>query len=758
MNQKLQDSPATSQLGRAALALLLLTATGSAFAQTATQQGRAVRQIEEIVVTARKREETLQQAPVAISVLGAAQIKDAGIQDMNDVGARLPNVSTIDQPAGLNGNGFAPTIRGMRSGSRQIGEESGLGIFIDGAYAGSNAAGNKFLPPVDRVEFLPGPQATLFGKNTTLGVINIVTKKPGDELESEVRASVGNDGHQDYSATLMGPVSDSIGLGLTLGTRRYTGFEVNHNAVALPNDADLPAPQFIGEGDGVKGPNMDAWGGAFQFAYRGENNSLDVMVDHVNNKRKNQMPAGRIEGFGALPRDTYNTADLGYQIVKETGVTATYQHDLGAGSLTSISSYRDFFTDDWADDDLYPFRVVWINIWITEQEQFSQELRWAQEVGAVSYLAGVYYNDQKLTMDRGADLLVGTFLEDPVLINGEMDNKTIAGFANGDITLNDRWGLELGIRYGKEDKDMPFYTQSGSNATLGLWNGTLSDSRSTNNTSYTAAVTFAPTDTLNTHLRYSRGYKSGGFTIDFVTSFDPPPFYEFDDEQADSFELGAKWQATDALWLNAVLFYTDYTDLQVNQLLTIPGSATPFFAMGNAGKAVTKGIETTLVYSGDNLSLNASVAYNDAYYTEWLRPSGGTLVDESGTKMPSPRWTANLFGSYDIGDLTLIGEYLYRKGSPAGPGEAADRGSDDVDQINLRARYQFTERWSASLWVKNLTDERAVTGRGTNVQGGFLEAFAGLFYPSDFVNVTGDQITGGYQPPRQYGLDVVFTF
>lgn len=748
-------------LNAAAIALLLASTSGHLYAQSETGEEAKKSSagiMEEIVVTARKREETLQQAPVAISVITPEIIRDTAIVNMNDVGARLPNVSSIDEPVGLTGNGFAPTIRGMRSASRQIGEESGLGIFIDGAYAGSNAAGNKFLPPVERVEFLPGPQATLFGKNTTLGVINIITKKPGDELEVEGKASVGNDGHGELTATVMGPVSDNVSLGLTLGKRRYTGFEVNHNAVPLPNDGIDPAPQFTGEDDGVTGPELDAWGGAVQLAYRGENNRLDVMVDHVNNERTKRMPAGRIEGFGALPRDTANTSDLGRQIVRDTGVTATYNHNLRVGDLTSITSYRKFFTDDWLDDDLYPFRVVWINIWITEQKQFSQELRWAQEVGRVSYLAGVYYQDQKLTMDRGADLLVGTVLEDPVLIRGEMQNKTIAGFANGQISLSDAWGLELGVRYGSEDKDLPYFTQTGSALTLGLWNGTLSDSRSTDNVSYTTAVTFAPTNTLNTHFRYSRGYKSGGFTIDFVTTPYPPPFYEFDDEQADSYELGAKWQATDKLWLNAVLFYTDYTDLQVSQLLSIPGSATPFFATGNAGKAVTQGIETTLVYAGENLTLNASVGYNDAHYTQWLRPSGDTLVDEAGTSLPSPRWTGNLFGSYDIGDLTLIGEYLYREGSPASPGEAPDRFSDDVSQINLRARYNLTKNWSVSLWVTNLTDERAVTSRGTNVQSGFLAAFAGWLYPSDFVRVPDDQIIGGYQPPRQYGLDLEYRY
>lgn len=757
MNQILLGNRVAMRLGYTAIALLWLASIGNAYAQTATQPERSAKQMEEITVTARKREETLQQAPVAISVIAADQIRDTGIANMNDVGARLPNVSSIEQPAGLDGNGFAPNIRGMRSASRQIGEESGLGIFIDGAYAGSNAAGNKFLPPVDRVEFLPGPQATLFGKNTTLGVINIVTKKPGEELESEARASVGNDGHQELTATVMGPVSDSVSLGLTVGTRRYSGFEVNHNAVEIPNDAEVPASQFIGADDGVKGPDLDAWGGALQLAYRGENNRLDVMVDHVNNERTKRMPFGRIEGFDALPRDTYNTSSLGRQIVEETGVTATYNHDLGAGDLTSISNYREFFTDDWSDDDLYPFRVVDIDIWVTEQEQFSQEFRWAQEIGALSYLAGVYYQDQKLNMDRGAQLLIDTPFESPILIEGEMRNKTIAAFTNGDIELGEAWGLELGLRYGKEDKDMPYFRQSGADQTLGLWAGSITDSRSTNNTSYTAAVTFAATDTLNTHLRYSRGYKSGGFTMDFVTTFDPPQFYEFDDEQADSYELGAKWQATDTLWLNAVLFYTDYTDLQVSQLLTIPGSSTPFFVTGNAGKAVTKGIETTLTYSGDNLTLNASVGYNDAYYTEWLRPEGDTLVDEAGRNMPSPRWTGNLFGSYDIGNLTLIGEYLYRDGRPAVPGEGLNRFTDDMDQINLRARYNFSDNWSASLWVTNLTDERAVIDRTVNIQTGFLADFAGFTYPSSFVNVP-DMIVGGYQPPRQYGLDVEFRF
>ncbi len=776
MNELFNGQRRTPGLGMAIVATILAGSAGGAYAQSDSDSPRASTAMEEITVTARKREETLQEAPVAISVLTGDNIRDAGIANMNDLTSRLPNVGGIDEPAGLDGNGFAPTIRGLGTGSRQIGEESGLGVFIDGAYAGNNDNGNKFLPPVERVEFLPGPQATLFGKNTTVGVMNIITKKPGDELEIYAHAGAGNNGHVEYGGSIYAPLNDNWGIGLTLGMQEYEGYLSNANPPLEPAPTDdcfnifVPEPwppmgclgnAWAGLYDGITGPKMDAWGGTFQLAYRGDTVTFDLLVDYNDAERTNRPPAQRIEGFDALPRDTFSTSTPGTAVGDETGVTATITKTFANDSeLTSITNYREFFTDEDYDDDAYFYRVVEVQRWITEQDQVSQELRYSGKAGNASYLIGAYWQDQELFTSRDGDILEIT----PNLeIEGLLQNETTAVFGNVDFDLGDVWGAELGIRRSSETKDMPYFYNDTSEA--GFWQGTISDSLKSDRTSYTGALSFAATDDLNAHLRYSRGYKSGGFAIEYVVyDFEPTEdLYKFKDEQADSFELGMKWQATDELWINAALFYTDISDLQVSQYVQVPDQPVPFIIIGNAGKARTQGIEVTAIYQGEQLGLNASVGYNNAEYVEWMRPTGidpetgeQTFEDMAGRELATPRQTANLLASYQFNlggrTLDLIGEYQYRGKSPAAPGADSSLFADKRSQINARIRYQINDNLDVTLWAKNLMDKRSVLGRGRNGQRGFIRDGGYWYLPGEIAEGINDQVTGDRQAPRHWGL------
>lgn len=748
--------------------LLAISATAAdqlyAQEQADSEAKKPANVMEEVTVTARKRKETLQEAPVAISVLTPKLIEDAGVLNINDIGARLPNVSTIDEPPGVGGNAFTPAIRGMPTDSRQIGQESSLGMFIDGAYAGSNENGNRFLPPIERVEFLPGPQATLFGKNTTIGVLNIVTKKPGDRLEIEAHGEVGNNGHQDIGATVFFPLNSQWSAGLTAGWRSYSGYVRNQNP---------PLDELVWEGDyasgqldGVVGPKMDAWGGNAQLAFRGDSLTFDLLLEYSDTERKHLIGAERIEGFDALPRDVISSSTESAQLNDERAATATIVKSFENGSeLTSITNYRKFHTDWPSDDDSYFYKVVDIFNWVIDQEQTSQELRYSGQAGIMSYLVGGYWQKQDLYMLREANIWDIT----PNLgIEGAMENETTALFANADFDLTERWGAELGIRQSHETKDMPYFNIDISE--LGLWAGTLEGSISANNTSYTGALTFAPADRVNTHLRYSRGYKSGGFAQEFFTlPFEPPrEAWEFGEEKADHWEMGLKWQATDSFWVNTALFLTDYTDLQVSQLISIPGLGTPFFSIGNADKARTKGIEVTAIYQGENLTVNGSLGYNKATFVEWLRPAGfnedGSWIyeDMAGRELDTPRKTANLLADYrfDVGghDLDLIGEYQYRDGTPAGPGEDPSLVSDSQDQINGRIRYHINENLTLTLWVRNLLDNRAIRDRGLNLQADLIAGGAGWYLPPEIGAGIYDQVTGAYQAPRHYGLTLDYRY
>lgn len=734
----------------------LVAAEPAAAADTAPE----VVQLEQIMITARKREETLQDAPVAISVVSAKQIESVGITRVTEIAARLPNVSSVDQPAGAGVFSFTPFIRGINTYGRNIGFESGFGMFLNGAYAGRNEAANKFLPDVERVEFLPGPQATLFGKNTTIGVMNIVTRKPGPEWGGALDARIGNYGAREYRANASGPVSDNVGITLTAGRREYDGYYRN----VIPPDRQVFDPD--GKFNGREGPLFESTGGSAELVADIGPTSLDLLIDYTHAERDNDVYLARVEGFDALPVDVRESATMGTHELREAGGVLTLTADIGPGVLTAITAHRDFDSDVPFDGDAYAYPVQEGPTWSTDQVLTSQEIRYGGTADRLGYIVGAYWQDQELESVRVARILN---LAD-IRVEGKIESTVMAAFGNVDFQLSDRWRAELGVRWEDEEKTLREYQQSGGTM-LGLIDidvGPLD--RGVDNVSYTAMLAFEPTPDINTHFRYSRGFKSGGYNIDFVTAPVLTPL-EFDDETGDHYELGAKMQLADALFVNAVLFRTDYKDLQQSEYTLVPGQSLPVITTKNSGEARTEGLELTAQYEQDNLSVNASLGTANARYTRWVRQTATGFSDESGKKLPAPDLTFNLLADYRIplgtGALTATAEYLYRSRAPqsvtmpSGPVIPSDPAStprpsyhaDAVDVLNFRLRYDITDHWSVTAWVRNALDDRAIIVRQPNDAEGFFEIF-GLFAPEDIRR----QVTGDYQAPRHYGLDVRYRF
>lgn len=716
--------------------------------------------VEEIVVTARKREETLLEAPLAISVLSGEQIRNTGISRVTDAAARLPNISSLDQPAGLGVFGFNPYIRGINTAARSIGFDSGFGIFVNGAYAGRNEAANKFLPDVDRIEFLPGPQATTFGKNTTVGVMNLVTRKPGSSWDGFTEASLGNHGNREYRAAVSGPLSRDWGLSVAAGKREYDGYYRN----VVPAEREIFDPD--GHFNGRVGPTFDSLGGSIELTARGERTSADLLLDYTDSERGNDVYLARVEGFDRLPVDVRESATMGRHKTRDFGAVLNLTWGVGPGNLAGITGYRDVDSNIPFDGDAYAYPMQEGPEWRTTQRLVSQEVRYGGNAGRFDYLLGAYWQDQKSSTAKVADI----FGLAHVRITGGIESRTLSAFANMQYAISDRWRTEIGVRWEDEEKRMPYFTQTGG-AILGLMQldeGPLA--RDVDHLSHTAMLAYAVNDRVKSHARYSKGYKSGGYNIDFVTSPVLTPL-EFADENADNYELGAKMQLTNNLFINAVYFLTDYHHLQQSEYTTVPGQPLPVITTKNAGEARTDGVEVSVSYAGERFLLNANVGTADARYTKWLRQTATGFSDEKGKKFPAPDLTFNLLGELRIPlarhQLALIGEYIYRSRAPQavtmpfGPIIPADPASplrpsyhtDAIDVVNLRARLDFARRWSVTAWVRNALNDRAISFRQPNDAEGFYEAL-GIFSPGDIRR----QVTGDYQSPRHYGLDIRYSF
>ncbi len=741
------------------LAVAIATAFGSTGAVAVDSSAESV-QLEQIVVTARKREESLQEAPVAISVIGAQQIESVGATRVTEIAARLPNVSSVDQPAGAGVFSFTPYIRGINTYGRNIGFESGFGIFLNGAYAGRNEAANKFLPDVERIEFLPGPQATLFGKNTTIGVMNIVTRKPGSVWDGSLEARLGNDGAREYRVSASGPMTDNAGVTLAAGRREYDGYYRN----VIPASRQVFDPD--GAFDGREGPVFESNGGSIEFVADLGRTNLDLLLDYTRAERENDVYLARVEGFDALPVDVRESATMGTHELREFGGVLTLTSEVGAGDLTLITAHRDFDSDVPFDGDAYAYPLQEGPTWSTAQVLTSQEIRYAATTGPLGYIVGAYWQDQEVESVRVARI----FNLADIRVQGKIESTVVAAFGNVDYQLGERWRAEVGIRWEDEEKTLRDYRQSGGTM-LGLIDidvGPLD--REVDNVSYTAMLAFRPRPGINTHFRYSKGFKSGGYNIDFVTAPVLTPL-EFDDESGDHYELGAKMQLTDSLFVNAVLFRTDYDDLQQSEYTLVPGQPLPVITTKNSGQARTEGLELTAQYERKNLTVNASIGTADARYTRWLRQTATGFSDEKDKKLAAPDLTFNLLADYRIplptGSLKATVEYLYRSRAPQAvtlpsgpiiPGDPASPlrpsyNADAVDSLNFRLRYDITDRWSVTGWIRNALDDRAIILRQPNDAEGFYEAF-GLFPPQDIRR----QVTGDYQAPRHYGIDVRYGF
>ncbi|WBX83832.1 TonB-dependent receptor [Sphingosinicella microcystinivorans] len=735
--------------------------SGLALAQDANAQDSfADEAAQDIVVTARKREEKLQEAPLAISVMSAAQIENLGASRVSDLAARLPNVAALDQPAGIGGFGFSPYVRGIYTGARSIGFDSGFGVFINGAYGGRNEAANKFLPDLERVEFLPGPQATLFGKNTTIGVINMVTRKPGSTWEGDATIEVGNRGIREYGVRARGPLSDVLGIAISAGRREYGGYYRN----VIPVERKMFDPD--GRFDGRKGPKFNSTGGAIELVSDLERTTIDFLVDYTRANRHNDIYVGRVEGFDALPIDVRESATMPSQGNEDYGGLLSITQDFDAGALTLVTSHRKFTNDVAFDGDGYALPVQEGPEWATEQTLTSQEIRFAGEVGQLSYIVGGYWQDQSSRSARIADILGLA----SVRVAGKIKARTFSAFTNLDYKLSDRLSAEVGVRWENERKRLSSFTQNGG-ALLGVIDIDQDPlSRSVSHVSYTGSVAYSPIDRVHTHLRYSKGYKSGGYNIDFVTAPVLTPL-EFGDESADNYEVGLKVQLTDRLFLNSVYYRTDYHDLQQSEYTRVPGQPLPVITTKNSGEARTEGIEVSATYRGERLNVNAALGTANARYTDWLRQTATGFSDETGKKLPAPDFTFNILGDYRLpvgdGNLHFIAEYIYRSRAPqpvtmpSGPILPDDPTSplrpsyhvDAISVVNLRLRYEISPSWSVTGWVRNVFDERAVIMRQPNDAEGFFEAF-GIF-PASSIRT---QVVGEHQAPRHFGAMLQYRF
>ncbi len=738
-----------------------LTVAAPALAQEAAAPAKDSGGIAEIVVTAQRRAQNVQDVPIAIAAISGDALSETGIRDPRDLTLLVPSLS---MQAGTAASTTSLFIRGVGIGDFNSNTTGAVGVYFDDVFLGANAGKLFNVFDSDGIEVLKGPQGTLYGRNTTAGAIRFASRKPTDELSGDFSALYGRFNEVQLEGGIGGPIAKDLLKVRVAGFynrrdgttyNRLTGNRVNNiNLWALRGIADLtPAPNVLLRVSVHGGNNT---GGARQFQHRGQG------VDFFGNPAK--LPDGTpTDAFGYADTDNnvyagdYNIE--GKERIGVFGASLLGQVDFGGVQLTSITAYEQVNRATLEDTDASPADFV-VAYYEDRPRQWSEELR-LQSTGdkALNWIVGGYYFHDTLATDSSFDLLrslrdpndlAGTF--DPVNSLGLLRypytqrTRSFALFGQADYKLTDKLTATVGLRWSNDRISMDYHSlfdivggvapvKAYSDQTLPLldFNGT----KTFKDLSWRAALNYKTGDTL-VYASYSKGYNSGGFAGGAST--DALQLAPFNSEKLYAYEVGLKTEFLDRkVRFNTSAFYYDYRDLQVFVFdLTGP---IPVQRKLNAGNAEIYGLEAELtVRPTRNLDLFGAVTLMHSEYKKFaalggVSYSGNRLVNapkfafSGGVNLTLPLSSgaaikARVDGTY-VSSIALF------------PDNAASTEVKGNGRMNARLAYQAPSKiWEAALWVKNLNSARVIS--------------------SIAPVITQDQIN--YNDPRTFGVQLVAHF
>lgn len=668
--------------------------------------------LEEIVVTARKRAETLQDVPMSVSAFSADDLENQAATDLSQIGKFTPGLYYE-----LNDH-TRPLIyvRGIGTRAYDAGSDPSVGLFVDGAYRGRFGAINLSLMDVERVEVLKGPQGTLYGRNTIGGAISVVTRDPGDETEIDASAEIGSgkDSEDDIAAggiTFSTPVvEDRLWFRIAASTYKRDGF-----LDIQPADVRAQGVDTTDVMAKVVWTPSSAFEARLNLTY---SDLSDTPISFNSNDLGGTAPAPGPLAPGVVPLPP--TGDLYVARGSETNTFVDRQSTSASLKLSwqreraefvSITSVQSMDLDELNEVDGSELDYN-INPISEDTDSFSQEFRFSGGAGDFSWLLGAYYHKDEI--DRVDHIL---FQSDALFtaqfgvnvdwgFGVDVESTSKAAFGQADWTLNDNLTLTLGMRYSDDEKDALYNTTSNVGAIVVPYTSAQGDDWTS--TDGTLSLSYDFNDNLMGYFTYSTGYKPGGFQF---IALDPIRASSvFDSEEVDSIELGVKSTLLDSsLRLNASLFQLDYKDLQLLRLTAL-ASGLNAVVISNAGQSTIQGLELEgNMLLGEYMSMSFGFAWLDATFDEYVFSPG---VDFSGNKLPrAPEYSANFALHYD----RVIGPGLFHSTLAYNwQDEAyleADNNEIDPDSkqkahglVNLNLSYSVDD-WTLSLWGRNLTNE-----------------------------------------------------
>ncbi|MGK2287135.1 TonB-dependent receptor [Pedomonas sp. V897] len=653
-----------------AMCVIWAAAPALALAQTSTPASPGVQVgLDEIIVTARKRAESVQDVPVAVTALSGEQVLRQDLTNLEKIAARTPNF-TVGRAS--NGSGAQMTLRGIGSSSTSIGIEQSVAVIVDGVYYGQGRTINEGFFDLERLEILKGPQALFFGKNATAGVVSITSADPGDELEIIGRARYEFKSEQIQGEAIASvPLNDTLGLRVSLrASKMYGGYYRNIAEPVTYPVVDViteqPGTPLVGLPADREAPGEEELLGRITLKWT-PNDQLTATLkasgtyNEVNNNSWNYVAFNCPTGYSMLlpqykcdrkfvthqnnlpaevARDMPYAKKDGslYNRYKSFAITGTVNYELPSITLTSVTNYN-WNNNRWAC--ACDFQSSSISNWATENtsyDAFSTEFRALTSYdGPVNVLVGGYY--QKTNRKFNQWIMFGNVANSTAspanrylatTKTSKTDGETVSGFGQVIWRLADSIEATAGVRYTHETKDSIFSQPYNNPALTWIFRpaddpdglGVTTAKQSFNNWSPEATISWSPVDDVMLYAAFKTGYKSGGFSnsgINSKLSNDPLGDLTFEPEKAVGFEGGIKTTLLDRqLRFNVALYSFKYKDMQIDFFNS------PIFAFQTmTADARTKGVEIEFEYAPqavEGLNIHGSLNYNRARYLDFIAP------------------------------------------------------------------------------------------------------------------------------------------
>ncbi len=738
-----QTERASHPFRPAALSLALIGIGMAAPVPDSLAQG----ELDEIIVTAQRREENLQDVPISVVAFSGDALARSGVESTMGMPELVPSVQVA-----RSGPSATFFIRGVGNTSAGTGEQGTNAFYVDGVYIADLKQTAMKFNNIERIEVLKGPQGTLFGRNSSGGLVNVITHDPGDDLTAKVNLGFADYDTYSGQAYLAGPVSETVSADIALtATDQQDGW-----------GRDLVTGKDVSEG-------WD-WGIRSKWVWR-PSDTIKVSLAGDYNKSSDtfgssfRLAPGSVGRLGDLPPDDVYDTDSGEEQfidLESYGVHLTAEFDLDWATLTSITGFRELQNESALDSDMTPPAVAYIEVNDTEQS-LQQELRLASHSdGALNWQVGLFL----LSVEAELDPQRHTGLAFQLNPNGDgeydvissLDTVSYAAFGELSWDLTSTTQLTAGLRYTRDELDFDG-SQLPINASTAIPRSVDESSTETEPT-YRLVLRQDITEDMNVYVSYNRGFKSGTYSMSsiFVDPVEP--------QTIDAYELGLKSQLLEnRLRLNLAAYHYDIDDYQVRSAT----ADTPSPILLNATQVDIDGLEVEFeLLATDNFRLFGSATWLDAQFDDFRYapfsypspavctpdgpgpgmstgdPLGGNTVcigDASGNDAPiAPEFAGSLGAMYTLllgsaGAMDFALNYSYNDGYYFEPDNRLSQSSFGL--LNASISYRPSPNWSVEIWGRNLEDEEY-----------FAQKLA--------VSSLGDNAVP--LPPRTYGINLRYEY